>query len=188
MQHLLFPESFGRFRREYLNRIVPLSLRKADAVIAVSEWERGVAIQEFGLDPARIFAVHHGVSDLVRGAATTPPPHAPGPTSRPYVFMVSTLYGFKNHRRLVQAFAQVVREQQVPHELVLAGGDADVTAKELAELARNEGVSDRLRLLGPVPHDRIPGFVPPRTQWPIRACARPSDTRFSRRLRSAAAS
>src|SRR3954453_16996719 len=44
IQHLFFPESFGRVRRSYLNMSVPVSLRTADAVIAVSEWERGEAI------------------------------------------------------------------------------------------------------------------------------------------------
>jgi glycosyltransferase involved in cell wall biosynthesis len=154
VQHLHFPESFGRARRAYLDHVVPLSLRHADSVIAVSEWERQEAIRAYGVDPDRIFTVHHGVSDIVRAAHVEV-----APAVRPYVFMASTLYGFKNHRRLVLAFARVVREERVPHDLVLAGGDADVRREDLARLAVEEGVGDRVRLLGPVPHDCIPGLL-----------------------------
>jgi glycosyltransferase involved in cell wall biosynthesis len=72
------------------------------------------------------------------------------------VFMASTLYGFKNHARLIQAFARLARAGEVPHELVLAGADADVTIAELGALAARERIADRVRLLGPVDHARIP--------------------------------
>src|SRR3954453_17965571 len=49
IQHLCFPAVFGRVRRRYLNVAIPTSLRTADAVVAVSEWERGEAIDRFGV-------------------------------------------------------------------------------------------------------------------------------------------
>jgi glycosyltransferase involved in cell wall biosynthesis len=47
----------------------------------------------------------------------------------------------------------------VPHDLVLAGGDADVTAEDLAALAAAEGVAERVTFLGPVSHDLVPDWI-----------------------------
>jgi glycosyltransferase involved in cell wall biosynthesis len=42
---------------------------------------------------------------------------------------------------------------------VIAGGPADVSVDDLAAVARREGVADHVRLLGPVPHDRVPALI-----------------------------
>jgi glycosyltransferase involved in cell wall biosynthesis len=154
IQYLLFPEVFSPLRRSYLGQMIPRALRHADAVITVSEWERQEVLSRFGLDPERIFTVHSGLSDLVAAALERPSPKK-GQDDRPYVLMASTFYGFKNHARLIRAFARLVRSEDVSHELVLAGGDADVTAAELARLAAQEGIGDRVRLLGAVDHARV---------------------------------
>ena len=157
IQHLFFPSAFSAVRRSYLNAVVPRSLRTADAVIAVSEWERNEAIRIFGLDPKRVFTVYHAVSNAVRRHVSSTP--AASVAGRPTIVMVSTLYEFKNHKRLIQAFAQVVRRHGIEHELVLAGGSADVTVDELAAVAERSGVGDRVRLLGAVPHERVPELI-----------------------------
>lgn len=160
LQYLHFPEQFGRLRTAYLKRAVGRSLHQADAVITVSDWERTEALRLFSLAPCRLTTVYHGVSDAVRAAASSE--QLARPTSvgdPPYIVMVSSLYGFKNHRRLVRAFAQVVVRRGVPHRLVLAGGDADVTRAELAALAEDLGIGDRLLLLGGVQHDQVPALL-----------------------------
>lgn len=161
LQYLHFPTQFGPARRTYLKTMVRTSLRTADRVIAVSEWERAQAIRHFGLEPSRIVTVHHGVSEAVRevGTGGDLPERSPLAPDEPYLLMVSSLYGFKNHRRLVRAFARVVSSHGVPHRLVLAGGDADVTRAELAALAANLGIGDRVLLLGAVPHDDVPPLL-----------------------------
>jgi glycosyltransferase involved in cell wall biosynthesis len=158
--HVFFPEVYSPLRLRYLEQIVPRSLRHADAVITVSEWERQEVLARFELDPTTVFAVHAGLSGTVRAALEHRPQKETAPSShRPYVFMASTLYGFKNHARLIRAFAKLVRAGEVPHELVLAGGDADVTAASLAALAADEGVGERVIFLGPVGHDRVPDLI-----------------------------
>lgn len=155
LQHIFFPRAFGTVRRAYLNAVVPRSLRTATCVIAVSEWERAEALRLFDLDPSRVFTVHHGVSNTVlrrRGDHS----EREGP---PTIVMVSTLYAFKNHERLIRAFARVVREHRVPHELVIAGGSADITVEQLSAVAASEAVADRVHLLGPVPHDEVPDLL-----------------------------
>ena len=48
----------------------------------------------------------------------------------------------------------------IPHELHIAGADADLTAADLRRMAEDLGVGDAVKLLGPVPHDRIGPLVP----------------------------
>ena len=159
IQHLFFPELYSPLRRRYLEQAIPRSLRHADAVIAVSEWEREEVLARYELDPAKIFTVHSGLSEAVTAALDHRGPEVSRPPRQPYVFMVSTLYGHKNHARLIRAFAKLVRAGEVPHDLVLAGGDADVTVRDLTALAASEGVADRVKLLGPVNHDRVPDLI-----------------------------
>jgi glycosyltransferase involved in cell wall biosynthesis len=159
IQHTVFPEAYGPLRRKYLERMVPLSLRTADAVIAVSEWERVEALRLFDIDPARIFAVPHGTSQLARNDASLSLQTQLPVGGEPYVLMVSTLYAFKNHRRLLEAFAKMVTRRTISHRLVIAGGDADVTASELAAYAQELGIGSRVCFLGPVPNDEVASLI-----------------------------
>src|SRR5205807_4484231 len=84
-------------------------------------------------------------------------PYRP-PDGAPYVLCISRLYALKNHRRLIEAFAALVRDASLPHTLVIAGGDADVTRAELEQVADRAGVADRVMLLGRVPQAQVPGL------------------------------
>jgi glycosyltransferase involved in cell wall biosynthesis len=158
--HLFFPQVYSPLRLRYLEQAIPRSLRHADAVITVSEWERREVLARFELDPAKVFTVHSGLSDSVRATLEHGEAREVSrPRPRPYVFMASTLYEFKNHARLIRAFAKLVRAGEVPHELVLAGGDADVTSAELSALAAKEGVAEKVVFLGPVAHELVPDLT-----------------------------
>jgi glycosyltransferase involved in cell wall biosynthesis len=165
MQSFFLPDRIGLARRAYLKAFVPRSLRGADRVIAVSEAARRDAIELFGLDPRRVVAVHHGCSPWAleagarferEGRPPVPPPLEDG---RPYVVMVSSLYGLKNHRRLIEAFAEATAGSAAPHELVIAGREADVTIAELREVAARAGAEDRVRLLGAYPQQHLPALI-----------------------------
>jgi glycosyltransferase involved in cell wall biosynthesis len=161
LQYLHFPSEFGCVRKNYLKATVAYSLHTADAIITVSDWERTEAIRLFDLQPERVVTVYHGLSDAVRRSAidggAARPMELVG--NAPYLLMVSTLYGFKNHARLIRAFAAVVARTAIPHCLALAGGDADVTADDLRTLAKELQIEDRLLLLGAVPHEQVAALL-----------------------------
>ena len=160
IQHFLWPARTGRLRGAYLRFFTPRSLRRAGAVIAVTETERTDALALFDVDADRIVSVHHGVSNWTKAALARDEPPIPHqlPGGVPYVLMVSRLYDFKNHRRLIEAFARLTAEPGFGHHLLIAGGDADVTRADLAAHAESHGVGDRVHLLGPVPQADIPGL------------------------------
>jgi glycosyltransferase involved in cell wall biosynthesis len=161
----LFPDRIGRARKAYLRAFVPRSLRSADRVIAVSETARDDACELYDLDPERVVAVHHGASPWATEAAArfakqgTPPVPPPLDPLRPYVVMVSSLYAHKNHARLIEAFALAARKSGLPHDLVIAGAEADVTVADLVEVARRAGIADRVRLLGAYPQEHLPALI-----------------------------
>lgn len=161
MQSFFLPDRIGRSRRAYLRYMVPRSLSSADVVIAVTEAQRRDAIDLFGLHPERIVTVHHGASTWATDAAGEVEEGGPVPAGviKPYVLTVSRLYGLKNHERLIKAFARVIRRHSIDHELVIAGGDADVRAVDLKQVAAREGITDRVRFLGAAPQDDLPALL-----------------------------
>lgn len=160
VQYFVWPRQTGLLRRAYLHFFTPRALRRADVVIAVTESERADALRLFAVDPDRVVTVYHGVSNWTKLALECDTPPVPHRLSdgAPYVLMVSRLYDFKNHRRLIEAFAQLTARPTFEHHLVIAGGDADVTRGELWAHAVSQGVGDRVHMLGPVPQDDIPGL------------------------------
>jgi glycosyltransferase involved in cell wall biosynthesis len=160
VQHFLLHDDIGRLRSSYVRFAVPRSARTADLVVAVTEALRTDAIRLFDLDPTRIVSVPMGPSpwvlELLESMASVQPYRTHD--GAPYVLCISRLYALKNHRRMIEAFAQLVHEQKLPHKLVIVGGDADVTQAELAEVASRAAIADRVVFLGRVPQVDVPGL------------------------------
>jgi glycosyltransferase involved in cell wall biosynthesis len=160
VQHFLLDGEIGRMRQAYLKFAVPRSVRSADLVVAVTETLRRDAIALFDLDPDRIVTVHMGPSpwvlELVEDAGQVEPYRTEDES--PYVLCISRLYALKNHRRLIEAFSELVQTDDLPHKLVIAGADADVTRTELMSLAQREGIPDRVVMLGRVPQATVPAL------------------------------
>jgi len=51
------------------------------------------------------------------------------------------------------------RRKTIPHHLVLIGGDADLSRRDLARVADENGVGEQVELLGSVPHQAIPRLI-----------------------------
>jgi alpha-1,3-rhamnosyl/mannosyltransferase len=159
IQYFLLGDDIGRVRSAYIRFTVPRSLRTADRVIAVTETVRRDAIKLFDLDPSRIVAVPMGpqpwAAELVdrNNGDAAEPYRIPG--EHPYVLCISRLYALKNHRRLIQAYARLCHEREVPHRLVIVGGEADVTQAELERVATDAGVGDRVLFLGRVAQELV---------------------------------
>lgn len=158
MQSFFLPDRIGRLRRLYLKSMVPRSLASADMVISVTDAERQDAIELFDLDPERTVTVHHGASTWATIASRETDMNGPLPSgvTKPYVLTVSRLYGLKNHRRLIEAFARVAHTTSIEHDLVIVGGDADVRAADLERAATRENIADRVRVLGATPQEHLP--------------------------------
>jgi glycosyltransferase involved in cell wall biosynthesis len=118
------------------------ALRSADAVLAVSGWERDRLRADFGVDAA---VVPNGL-DVARFADATPEER-----DRPYLLCVGRLEAYKGAQHAIRALADL------PDHDLLVAGSGDYRG-ELERIAREAGVADRVEFLGYVPDDRLSGL------------------------------
>jgi alpha-1,3-rhamnosyl/mannosyltransferase len=152
LQYLTFPHYFSRARRAYLDAMVPRSIRRAAVVTAPSEYVRGTVVDAFGVDPARVVVVPHGIPAI---ADSSPADLAAvrrraGLADRPYVVYPAITHPHKGHRVLVDMLAGGDPDLQ----LVLVGG-AGAGEPALRAAVAASPHRGRVHRLGRVPdHER----------------------------------
>ncbi len=118
------------------------AVRIADRVIVPSRRARLDVIEDYGLAPEKVRAVHHGADPMFRpdaaAGADLPPP---------YVLYAASLHPRKNLAAVRDAVA-ILAAEGFPHRLVIAGGPApdrpDSSALELAARAQLPGAPGRV--------------------------------------------
>jgi glycosyltransferase involved in cell wall biosynthesis len=113
LQHLDLPGLFPRAERALRAALWHRSLRRADRVVAISEFVRGRAVATLGLDPERVAVVPLGIDHERLKPASVP--------RERFLLYPARPWPHQNHERLLAAFA-LVRQQQPDLRLVLTGG------------------------------------------------------------------
>jgi glycosyltransferase involved in cell wall biosynthesis len=113
VQHLDLPELFPRGERVFRRLAYDRAARKADRVVVISEWTRGRVIEQLGLDPELVHAIHLAV-DHERFSPD------PGVEREPFLLYPARPWPHKNHARLFDAFARL-RASRPELRLVLTG-------------------------------------------------------------------
>lgn len=134
--------------------MVGKSIKTADRVIALSEASRNEIVNRFGIAPEKVQVVHHCLQGHLQGQSGDDPDGSVAarlvPGNRPFVMMVSALYPYKNHARLIEAFSRI-HVDFPKYRLVIVGADSPgLTAAELRETAKRMGVEDKFVTLGRV--------------------------------------
>jgi glycosyltransferase involved in cell wall biosynthesis len=125
------------------------ALRRADRVIAVSDWECARLADDFGV---RATVIPNGL-DTARFADAEPP--SPDDATHPadgrsYLLSVGRLAEYKGVQHVIRALPDL------DYDLVVAGsGDY---GDDLHAVGRETGVSDRVHFLGYVPDEELPGL------------------------------
>lgn len=147
------PEYHTRWGLKFHRKGLRLAERDARLVIVPSS---AVEIDLLNRHPAfegRVRVIHHGVR---------PPSADPAKTSQlrkrlgleaPFVLWVGTREPRKNLSRLIQAFGLVAR--QGPELLLALAGPEGWKEQDPREVARRNGIADRIRLLGQVSQDDL---------------------------------
>jgi glycosyltransferase involved in cell wall biosynthesis len=142
--------NFRPFRRGYKLRLYPWSLRRATAIIAVSEFAKDEAVRHFGVDAAKVAVIHSGpgmVSSALAASPNTGADRWPLGRDRPYLLFVGNLTASKNVPFLVRAFDQA----SVPVDLVLAGRPLD-GLRAIEDVISGSRQPERVRIV-PEPND-----------------------------------
>lgn len=124
-------------------------LRKADAIVGVSDGMAADFSAFVGLPRARIATIYNPVAGV--GGPTTgslPANAAPWGKGRKRLLNVGTLKEQKNHRLLLRAFARL--DERLGARLMILGDG--VLLGELRQLASDLGIAERVTFAGSVPN------------------------------------
>ncbi|WP_435068355.1 glycosyltransferase family 4 protein [Haloplanus sp. C73] len=118
------------------------AVRRADEVVAVSEWERDQLASDFGVDAT---VIPNGI-DVERFADADPVER-----ERPYLLSVGRLEAYKGVQHLLRAMPELPE-----YELLVAGSGP--YRGELERIAHEEDIEDRVEFLGYVDEEALPGL------------------------------
>lgn len=149
IQHVFLPQNIGRFDRAFRAAIYDYSLRHADRLIAISQWTRQTLIDRYGLDPAKIAVVPHGVRARVNDDTSLS-----SLVSGPYLFYPATTQPHKNHATLLRTYAALRKAGRTPCRLVFSGKQTPLW-NELQSLIRSLGIADDVVHVGYVPTSEV---------------------------------
>ena len=135
---------FSRLQRGYKLRLLPWSLRRAAATVAVSRFAKDEAVRHFGADPTTITVVHSGPGMTLEPVASDAAPA----DARPYLLFVGNLTASKNVPFLVRAFDLAA----LPVDLILAGRPVEDVAT-IREAIQQSHARDRIHIRS-MPSDR----------------------------------
>lgn len=154
-----FPEFHLPLNRWFLQNAMPHFLRRADAIIAVSECTKRDAVQLYGVPPEKIAVIHEGVDPALR--PVTDPNLIAAARARyaqhqPFLLFLGTIEPRKNIPALVDAL-QILRARGFPHRLLIAGRRGWLY-QGVFEHVRQVGMEGEVDFLDYVPDEDLPAL------------------------------
>jgi glycosyltransferase involved in cell wall biosynthesis len=153
------PGTLPPLQRRYLGFATRLTVRRAAALIAVSEFTRSELTELLGADADRVHVVANGVDPVFRPA----PPDVQAECRHRYdlpesfILTLGTLQPRKNLGTLLRAYAELLSRNPDAPTIAVVGapgwGEADPQSD-----ARALGIAERVRLLGYVPDEDLPAL------------------------------
>jgi glycosyltransferase involved in cell wall biosynthesis len=128
MTFYLFPYMHQKIKRLFFKGLIPISLKKSDKIVTISESTKKDMLKQFNHIPStKIEVIHLGVNGV---NINNPPGHLTdhlsryGLTEKKYFLYVGTLEPRKNIPGIIEAFNQVItanKEYTKNYKLVIAG-------------------------------------------------------------------
>lgn len=146
----LFPETFSTRDKAILKTLVPGTLRRADAVITVSESSKRDIVSHYGTSPEKIMVVYQSIAPHFRVLPKDDAlRHRLGEFGirGPYILAVGNLQPRKNLYRLILAYARLLRNGAYRGNLVLVG-KSKWQESSLFQLAHELGLEDHINFTG----------------------------------------
>lgn len=154
-----FPEVYPAVLVNYLNRVVPWSVRRATHILADSAATRQDLLDIWQTPPEKISVLYSGVNErfqpVTDEARLTAVRQRYSLGAQPYLLSVGTVQPRKNYQMLIRAFAPVAARW--PHNLIIAGGRGWLYEEMMAEIDRQQ-LQGRVRFIGFVADDDLPAL------------------------------
>jgi glycosyltransferase involved in cell wall biosynthesis len=154
-----YPDVYPAALVNYLNRVVPWSVRRATHVLADSVATRQDLIHTWQVPAEKITVLYSGVDEQFQPVkdegALTAVRLRYDLSDAPYLLTVGTVQPRKNYQMLIRAFAPIAATW--PYNLYIAGGKGWLYEAMMAEVER-QGLEGRVRFLGFVADDDLPAL------------------------------
>lgn len=157
LSFLRYPDAFRPFNRWYLREFTARSVKRARAVIAISESTRQDVINWLGAPPERVHTVYCGVDEAFRPlpAAEVAAFKAAKRLPDTFVLFLGTLEPRKNVDGLIRAYACWRKQEPDAPPLVIAGGKGWYY-NHIFNLVESLNLTERVRFTDYVPQNELP--------------------------------
>jgi len=153
-QRKKYPLGYMRVRNWLLSKSQLWSMENADLVIFISEFAKGVITDFSKRGIKKSVVISHGVSDdfssSISGTNTTPI------FEEPYILYPSIIDVYKSQKEVIQAISILRDKKIVVPQLLLVGESYGVYGKEVQTMINKMGLSDVIKLTGPIPYRDMP--------------------------------
>ncbi|MCI0478328.1 MAG: glycosyltransferase family 4 protein [Anaerolineales bacterium] len=154
-----FPEYHLPLNRWFLRNAMPYFLRRADAIIAVSECTKRDAICFYNIPPEKITVIYEAADPVLRLESDPnriAEVRARYANSQPFLFFVGVIEPRKNIGALVDAL-RVLRERGYPHRLLIAGRKGWLY-QDTFDHVKQAGMESQVDFLDHVPDADLPAL------------------------------
>ncbi|MBI1797986.1 MAG: glycosyltransferase family 4 protein [Candidatus Eisenbacteria bacterium] len=155
-ERFVFPQFSTRGDMLYFHTIYPMFLRRASAILSVSENARKDIIRFLHIDPTKVHTVHLAASGTFRPVddpAALAAVRAKYALPERFILNVGLIYPGKNIPNLLEALKRV-RAEAGDVKLVIAGTGKRMYARDL-EMIRGAGLADAVLMPGYITHDDL---------------------------------
>jgi glycosyltransferase involved in cell wall biosynthesis len=144
--------------RFYARPMFKLVARRADRIIANSEFTKQQIVEHLGISPSKVIVAYLGVNDHFcphdRKQAVPRVSTLLG-LKQPYILFVGNLKPHKNVKTLIRAFAQISVHGDLDHGLVILGDDRKWKSGLVRECEKL-GIPDRVSFVPQVSYEDLP--------------------------------
>ncbi len=144
-------DKYDRYRSLYMREIIPHYLRRAPAIMALSENTKNALIRHYRMEPARIAVNYPGYeSERIESTVSAYDLRERFNLSRPYLFYRAAIeHPAKNHLHLIRAFELIPDELREGYNLVFSGPDGQGCGV-IYDYAKDSPAALNIKFLGEV--------------------------------------
>lgn len=158
LQHKDYPQFFNANDIYARDAFIGEVIKKADAIICISETTRRSVIHHLKADPDKTHMVHNCIHVRLKNIdplLISEHLNYFNIGNRPYMFYPANFWPHKNHRMLITAYGMyVARNPESNIDLVFTGALEEAQQK-LRDNVRRMGLEERIHFLGYLPDDQL---------------------------------
>ena len=158
LAYITFPETIEKKNLKFLQKNVPVSIKNASHIIAVSDYTKDKIIKHFHISPTKITRIYNGIDDVFFHTYTNEKRkeiRMKYGLKKKYFLSVSTLEPRKDFLTQIRAYRGLAESIRKEYDLVIAGGKG-WNYQDIFDEAHKYLNTGHIKLLGYISQEDIP--------------------------------